>query len=80
MGRYSKKISFWPRHTVKIKVGDPLDLSAYEGKPLNNATLTAATNDLMNAITALLEDLRGEKAPATRWDPAAHDQSETGKF
>jgi 1-acyl-sn-glycerol-3-phosphate acyltransferase len=80
MGRYSKKISFWQRHTVKIKVGDPLDLSAYAGKPLNNATLTAATNDLMAAITALLEDLRGEKAPAIRWNPAEHDQAETGKF
>lgn len=80
MGRYSKKISFWPRHTVDIKVGDPLDLSAYAGKPLNNTTLTAATNDLMAAITALLEDLRGEKAPATRWDPSQHNQAETGKF
>jgi 1-acyl-sn-glycerol-3-phosphate acyltransferase len=80
MGRYSKKISFWPRHTVDIKVGDPLDLSAYAGKPLTNSVLTAATNDLMNAITALLEDLRGEKAPATRWDPSAHNQAETGKF
>ena len=80
MGRYSKKISFWPRKTVDVKVGDPLDLSAYAGKPLTSTTLTAATNDLMNAITALLEDLRGEKAPATRWDPAAHNQTETGKF
>jgi len=24
--------------------------------------------------------LRGEKAPAIRWNPAEHDQSETGKF
>ena len=80
MGRYSKKISFKPRHRVDIKVGDTLDLSAYAGKPLTNSVLTAATNDLMNAITGLLEDLRGEKAPDTRWDPSAHNQAETGKF
>jgi hypothetical protein len=34
----------------------------------------------MNAITGLLEDLRGEKAPAVRWNPAEHNQAETGKF
>ncbi len=34
----------------------------------------------MNAITALLADLRGEKAPEARWDPSAHNQKETGRF
>jgi hypothetical protein len=34
----------------------------------------------MAAITALLEGLRGETAPTERWDPAAHGQSETGRF
>jgi hypothetical protein len=34
----------------------------------------------MDAITALLEELRGEKAPAERWNPSAHDQKETGRF
>ena len=34
----------------------------------------------MAAITALLEELRGEKAPAERWDPAEHGQKETGRF
>ena len=30
--------------------------------------------------TALLEQLRGETAPAERWDPAKHGQSEIGNF
>jgi 1-acyl-sn-glycerol-3-phosphate acyltransferase len=34
----------------------------------------------MNDITALLEHLRGETAPATRWDPAEMHQAETGHF
>jgi hypothetical protein len=34
----------------------------------------------MDAITGLVEDLRNEKAPAVRWNPADHNQSETGKF
>jgi 1-acyl-sn-glycerol-3-phosphate acyltransferase len=80
MARYSKKLNVFPRHTIDVKVGDPVDLSEFAGKPLDNKTLTAATNKVMDAITALLEDLRGEKAPATRWNPAEHNQSETGRF
>ena len=80
MARYSKKINFFPRHTIDVKVGDPVDLSEFADKPLDNKTLTAATTKVMDAITALLEDLRGEKAPATRWNPAEHNQSETGRF
>jgi 1-acyl-sn-glycerol-3-phosphate acyltransferase len=78
--RYSKKVSLFPRKTVTMKFGDPVDLSAYRGKPIDSGTLAAATNDIMQAITALLEDLRHEKAPAERWNPAAHDQTETGRF
>jgi 1-acyl-sn-glycerol-3-phosphate acyltransferase len=80
MGRYSKKISIFPRKTVTVKIGDPVDLSAFEGRPLDAATLSEATEVIMQSITTLLEDLRGEKAPAARWDPAAHQQKETGRF
>ena len=80
MARYSKKLNVFPRHTIDVKVGDPVDLSEFQDKPLDNKTLTAATTKVMDAITALLEDLRGEKAPVTRWNPAEHNQSETGRF
>lgn len=80
MGRYSSKLSWKPRHRIHVKVGDAVDLSKYKGKPLSNDVLTAATADVMAAITALLEDLRNEKAPKDRWDPAKHGQAETGKY
>ena len=80
MARYAKKISWFPRKTIDVKVGDPVDLSAFQGRPLDNTTLTEATAAIMDAITALLEDLRGEKAPAERWDPSQHNQKETGRF
>lgn len=80
MARYSNKINFFPRHTIDVKVGDPVDLSEFAGKPLDSKTLNAATTKVMDAITALLEDLRGEKAPKERWNPAEHNQTETGKF
>lgn len=80
MARYSKKISFFPRKTIDVKFGDPVDLSAFEGRNLDSATLAEATAVIMADITALLEDLRGEKAPAERWDPSQHNQKETGRF
>src|SRR4051794_21514991 len=80
MARYAKKISWFPRKTVDVKIGDPVDLSAFRGRPLDNSTLNEATAVIMDAITALLEDLRGEKAPESRWDPSQHDQKETGRF
>lgn len=80
MARYSKKINVFPRHDVHIKVGDEVDLSEFMNRPRDASTLAAATTKVMDAITALLEDLRNEKAPAKRWDPSEHNQSETGKF
>jgi 1-acyl-sn-glycerol-3-phosphate acyltransferase len=77
--RYGK-LSLFPRKKIVVKYGDPVDLTAYRGKPVNTALLAAATNDVMNDITALLEDLRGETGPTVRWDPAAMHQSETGQF
>jgi 1-acyl-sn-glycerol-3-phosphate acyltransferase len=80
MARYSKQISLFPRKHVYIKVGDPVDLSKYRGRELTSKHLAEATVLVMDAITGLVEDLRNEKAPAVRWNPADHNQSETGKF
>lgn len=78
--RYSKKLSFFPRKTATVVFGKPVDLGEFAGKPLDGATLSAATEKLMDAITTLLEELRGEKAPTERWNPARHGQSEIGNF
>jgi 1-acyl-sn-glycerol-3-phosphate acyltransferase len=80
MPRYAKKISLFPRKTIYITFGDPVDLSAFAGRGLDSKTLAEATDVVMQAITALVEELRGEKAPASRWDPAKNNQTETGRF
>jgi 1-acyl-sn-glycerol-3-phosphate acyltransferase len=80
MGRYSKKLRILPRTRVDVLIGEPMDLSKYRGKPIDQHLLIEATAELMDEITKLLEILRGEKAPATRWDPAANNQKETGRF
>lgn len=80
MPRYGK-FSLWPlRKKTVFVVGEPLDLSAYVGRERDTRALAEATNLLMNAITALLETLRDEKAPAERWDPTKHNQKETGNY
>jgi 1-acyl-sn-glycerol-3-phosphate acyltransferase len=78
--RWSKRFSLFPRKTVDIVIGEALDMSRWAGRPLDAATLSEATLYVMQAITALLEGLRGETAPVERWDPAAHGQSEFGRI
>jgi len=80
MARYGKKISVFPPAKITVKFGDPVDLSAYRDRPLDSASLSEATERVMDAVTDLLEDLRGESAPAERWDPKKQGQSETGRF
>ncbi len=70
----------FPRKTVTVKFGDPIDLSRYAGKPVDTKTLLEATGLLMQAITELLGELRDETPRAERWDPVAHGQTEIGKF
>ena len=80
MPRYGKKISLFPRKDIRVRFGDPVDLSAFDGRTLNNSALTEATELLMNAIADLQGELRGEKPPHPRWDPAKQGQQETGRF
>lgn len=81
MGRYQKGLSLWPlRKPVQVIIGDPIDVSDLRGRAGEPAALNEATNRLMNAITALLEELRDEKAPAERWNPTTHGQKETGRL
>lgn len=80
MPRYAKKISFFPPKPIDVIIGDPIDLSAYADRPLDSSTLNEVTTVVMNEITALVEELRQEKAPTQRWDPAQHNQKETGRF
>jgi 1-acyl-sn-glycerol-3-phosphate acyltransferase len=67
----TKKIRLFPRKTMHVVAGPPVDLSKYEGRPLDTETLTAATADIMAAIAALLGELRGETPPETLYDHRA---------
>lgn len=78
--RYGKRISLFPRKTIHVTFGDPVDLSAFRDRKLDSAALAEATEILMADIAALFGELRGEKPPPERWDPSQHQQKETGRF
>lgn len=59
-----KKLRLFPRKTLRVLAGPPVDLSAYYGKEPTGEVLREATDVIMKAITELLAELRGEPAPA----------------
>lgn len=75
---YTKKPLLVPRKNIVIKAGDPVDLGDLLAAPQGAATTAAATDRIMAAITGLVEDLRGETAPAERFDPRRRGLRETG--
>lgn len=77
---YSKRLAAFPRKTIQIKVGDPVDLDDLRGVEMTHDVLHQATDRIMAAITALAEDLRGAQAPAVRFDPKAAGTAEIGNF
>lgn len=64
----------WPQplpiKTMRLIAGPPVPLEDLHQRPMDEPTLREATERIMAAITAGLEELRGEKAPALRWDRA----------
>lgn len=80
MPRYGKRIHPFPRKTIRVAVGEPLDLSPFAGREHEPKAVAEATALLMREIAKLLAGLRGEDPPAELWDPLKHDQSETGRF
>ncbi|AIJ21624.1 lysophospholipid acyltransferase family protein [Amycolatopsis methanolica] len=67
---YHKKVRLLPRTTVTHAVGEPVDLSAYRGKPQTGPLLREVTELLMERVTELLADVRGEQPPAHKPEAA----------
>ena len=78
--RYGKLRFFPPRRRVQVKLGPAVDLDRFRTAGATQSSLVAATDVVMADVAGLLADLRGEPAPAQRWDPTAHGQKETGRL
>jgi len=68
IGPYRKEFRILPRKTMHAWAGAPVDLDDLRGRPLDSETLRTATDRIMAAVTELLEQIRGEAAPAIRFD------------
>ncbi len=77
---YSKKPKLFPRTKVTVVAGKPLDFSKWYGQENDPVALEEATAYVMKAITILLEDIRGEKAPAEVFDPKKSNLPRIGNF
>ncbi|MGH8774958.1 MAG: lysophospholipid acyltransferase family protein [Jiangellaceae bacterium] len=75
---YSKRLRLLPPKTVHVLAGPPVDLADLRGQPISPAVLRDATNRILDAITAQLGELRGELAPASRFDPNQTGLPHTG--
>jgi hypothetical protein len=64
----TKNFRPFPRKTMHVLAGPPVDLSKYADQPRNAQTLEAATMDIMHALADLLGELRGEKPPEKLYD------------
>ena len=80
MPRYSKKIVFWKRTKISMWAGKPLEFSKWYGKAEDQAALVEATAYVMAEITKMLEEIRGEYAPAEIFDPHKSDLPRTGNY
>lgn len=58
----------WGRAVSRMRVGDPVPLDDLRDREADAPMLREATERIMGAITAELEQLRGEDAPVGRWD------------
>lgn len=77
---YGRKISLFPRKTFHVWAGKPLDFSRWYGREDDPVAIGEATDFVMDALTALLEEIRCEKAPATRLDPATTQHPRIGNY
>lgn len=76
---YGRKIKLFPRTKVSVIMGEQVNLDKWRGSD-NPADFEAATDAIMDEITKLLEVLRGESAPKSKFDPKKSDLPRTGNF
>ncbi len=67
IARYGKVPRPFPRKPVTVVAGPPVDLSDLYDRATDAGALREATERVMDAITAMLEQVRGEPSPPERF-------------
>lgn len=75
---YAKRPDLFPRKKIRMLVGEPVDLADLTAAEHTPAVVQQATDRIMAALVALVEEIRGETAPAERFDMRKAGVRETG--
>lgn len=75
---YASRPHLFPRKKVTMKAGDPVQLDDLRAQPQTPQIVTETTDRIMSAITDIVAELRGEEAPAKRFDPRKAGVKEIG--
>ncbi|NHC44665.1 lysophospholipid acyltransferase family protein [Motilibacter aurantiacus] len=65
----AKRPRVWPRPTLQMQMGRPVQLDDLRGVPMTADVLRQATDRILDALTAQVAAMRGEPVPAERYDP-----------
>lgn len=63
MGPYKKELKLFPRKTMHVWLGRPIDLSRFAGKEWTPQILHEATQMLMHSLAEMEGEIRGERPP-----------------
>jgi 1-acyl-sn-glycerol-3-phosphate acyltransferase len=69
---YKPTLRLLPRKTMHVSAGKPVDLSAFQGRPITAELLSEATTVIMRTVAEELGRLRGETPPAELYDLRKH--------
>jgi 1-acyl-sn-glycerol-3-phosphate acyltransferase len=75
---YARRPRLLPRKVMRISSAPAVDLSDLAAGGVTSEALHVATARIMAAITALLEQIRGETAPIERFDPRVAGVADIG--
>lgn len=77
---YSKGRKFkpLPRKNVHVVAGEPIDLSAWRGKPIDNRAIRDVSYLIMERIRDMVAVLRDEQAPTEFFNPKAAEHRAAG--
>ncbi|OKL48785.1 hypothetical protein BSR29_02695 [Boudabousia liubingyangii] len=68
MGRYDRHLHLGRKKEMSVSFGAPIDFSNLQDHEDANAAARQASDRVIDHVTALLEELRGEEAPEVRYD------------
>lgn len=76
---YGRRFRPVPRTEIVVRGGEPVDLSAYRGRPVDAAVLREVTDLIMGRVRELLAEVRGEAAPAEFFRRDPRGETEAGR-